>query len=121
MVQTKHLLAYTEFDRLKGPGFNPPNGVAGTQNLENTISVVFGVLSLVAFIYFTIQTIFAGYAFISSQGDAKKLEEARHKLTNGILGLTIVVVAVGLGSLLAAIFGIENIMDLNQLLNNLHL
>lgn len=122
MAQINKLLAqvvtYPPYD---GPGHNPTSGADATTNLENTISVVFGILSVVAFIYFTIQTIFAGYAFISSQGDTKKLEEARHKLTNGILGLTIIVVAVGLGSLLAAIFGIESIMNLDQLLNNLHL
>ena len=95
--------------------------VDATIKLENTISVVIGLLSVIGFIYFTIQIIFAGYAFVSSQGDAKKLEDARHRLTNGILGLTIIVVAVGFGALLGAIFGIENIFNLNTLLNSMHL
>ena len=120
MVQTTKLLAI-DYPPYGGPGTIPVNGVAATTNLENTLSVLFGVLSFVAFIYFVIQIIFAGYDFISSQGDAKKLEEARHQLTNSILGLAIIVVAVGFGSLLASIFGIENILNLNKLLESMHL
>ena len=101
--------------------YNPITPIAATIKLENTISTIIGLLSVIGFIYFTIQIIFAGYAFVSSQGDAKKLEDARHKLTNSILGLTIIIVAVGFGALLGAIFGIENIFNLNTLLNSLHL
>ena len=123
MVQINKLLAQVEhpYAPYKGPGQIPTNGVNATLKLENILSVVLGMLSLVAFVYFAIQTIFAGYSFISSQGDAKKLEEARHRLTNGILGLTIVVIAVGFGSLLAVIFGIENIFNLDALLKDMSL
>jgi hypothetical protein len=122
MVQISKIIAdehpYTPY---VGPGYIPPDKMAATTNLENTLSVVFGLLTVVGFIYFAIQLIFAGYEFISSSGDAKKLEDARHHLTNGILGLTIVVIAVGAGALFAKIFGIESVFDLNTLLGNMHL
>ncbi|MFA5828506.1 MAG: hypothetical protein WC841_04080 [Candidatus Shapirobacteria bacterium] len=109
------------YDPYVGPGIVPKDGTQATTNLENTVSVVLGMLSVVALIYFTIQTVFAGYAFMSSKGDEKKLEEARHKITNGILGIAIVIFAVGLGSLLGKILGLENIFNLDTLLNDLHL
>jgi hypothetical protein len=114
-------LLAVDLPRWTGPGRVPADSNEAVTNLEKTISVVFGVLSLVAFIYFAIQIIFAGYAFISSNGDEKKLEEARHRLTNGILGLAIVIFAVGLSALLGKIFGIGNIFDLNALLGTMQL
>jgi len=106
---------------IQGPGVNPDLYGNSTQTLEKVISQIIGVLTIVAVIFFAIQIIFAGYNFISAQGDEKKYEAARQSLTNGILGLTIVVVAVGLGSLLATLAGIANPLNLNQLLGNMGL
>lgn len=88
----------------------------GVVELDNILSTVIGVLTIVAFIFFVLQIIFAGYAFISGQGDPKKIESARKRLTDGILGITIVVIAFGVTALLAKLTGIsENIFDLNTM------
>ena len=50
--------------QLTGPGVDPTGPPVVT--MERIISVVIGVLSVVAFIFFAIQIIFAGYEFISS-------------------------------------------------------
>ncbi|MDP4009905.1 MAG: hypothetical protein Q8P53_02890 [Candidatus Shapirobacteria bacterium] len=97
---------------LTGPGIDP--GTDPTTKLETVISNTIAVLTIVAVIFFVLQIIFAGYAFISSRGDEKKLEIAKDRLTNNVLGLFIVVVAVGLGALIAKLVGIPNILDLNQ-------
>jgi len=91
----------------------------GVVELDKIISTVIGVLTLVAFIYFVIQVILAGYAFISGQGDEKKIESARKRLTDGILGITIVVIAFGVGALLASLMGLDNIFDLNTIFDRL--
>lgn len=106
-------------NKLHGLGVNPKPANAVTQ-LDNTISTIIGVLTLIAFIYFVIQVILAGYSFISGQGDEKKIESARKRLTNGILGITIVVVAFGITALLATLLGLGNIFNLNTnpLFNN---
>lgn len=114
MDQTKLLLTAKKTFTLEGPGIVPNNPVTQT---ENVISGVIGILTIVSVIYFVIQVIFAGLAFISSQGDEKKIESARKRLTDGILGLTIVVVAFGIGSLLAKLLNLENIFDLNAVIN----
>jgi len=112
-----NLLAY----QLEGPGIQVEPGNSVSQ-LESMISNVIGVITIVAFIFFTFQIIFAGYTFMSANGDEKKLETSRKKLTNGILGLTIVVVAYGLTSFIANLLGLDNVFSLQSLpfLNNVN-
>ena len=100
-------------------GFKVNETSNGVLELDEIISMVIGVLTLVAFIYFVIQVILAGYAFISGQGDEKKIESARKRLTDGILGITIVVVAFGITALLAKLMGIDNIFDLPAIIDNI--
>jgi len=108
------LLAYT----LTGPGIQT-SGTTSTTQLETIISTAIGVLTIVAVIFFTLQLIFAGYSFMSAQGDKAKLEAARNRLTQGILGLTIVVLAFGMGALISNLVGLGNIFDLNVVLKPL--
>jgi len=106
------LLSYT----ITGPGIVPTSsGNTSTHQLEIIISSILGILTIVGVIYFIIQMIFAGYAFISSQGDKEKLKSARNRITNGILGLTVVVIAFGVGAFLAKLAGIDpkTIFNLN--------
>lgn len=105
--------------KLHGLGLAPVDSDVGVSLLDSTISQVIGVLTLVAFIYFVIQIILAGYAFISGQGDEKKIESARKRLTDGILGITIVVVAFGITALLASLMGLGNIFDLTTIFSNI--
>jgi hypothetical protein len=123
MVQFNHLLADASVPHslgtLSGLGVDP--GTNGTLALEKIVSQVIGILTIVAVIFFAIQIIIAGYNFIAAEGDEKKMEAARQSLTNGVLGLVIVVVAVGLGSLLALLAGIPNVLDLNTMLSNMGL
>ncbi|MFA6602856.1 MAG: hypothetical protein WCT01_03570 [Candidatus Shapirobacteria bacterium] len=114
------LLADKSFT-LTGPGTPPTSGVDATLKLEKIVSQVIGILTIVAFVFFAIQVILAGYAYISSEGDKGKAETARKKLTDGILGLVIIVVAVGLGALLAKLLGLQNPFDLNAALNSMGL
>ena len=105
-----NLLAY----QLEGPGIQVETGNSVSQ-LESIISNIIGVITIVAFIFFTFQIIFAGYTFMSANGDEKKLEISRKKLTNGILGLTIVVVAYGLTAFIATLLGLDNVFNLHSL------
>ena len=97
------------------------NGIAATTNLENIISLGITLLSTIAIIFFIIQIILAGYAFMNSKGDSKNMEIARNRLTQSVMGVTITIVAVGIGALVASIFGIENIFNLNTIFTNIGL
>jgi hypothetical protein len=112
-----NLLAYLS-GTITGPGIQPTGNPTGV--LETIISSIVGVLTIVAIVFFAIQIIFAGYSFISSEGDAKKMEESRKKLTEGVLGVFIVVIALGLASLIGRLTGLgNNVLDLQSLLSKL--
>lgn len=111
MDQVNKLLA-AQF-KLTGPGITPVGD--GTNQLESIISTVIGVLTLVAVIFFVVQIILAGYGFMSAQGDKGKIETARKRLTDSILGITIVVIAFGAGALIANLVGLGNVFDLNNI------
>lgn len=87
--------------------------------LEKFISGAIGILTIVAVIYFTLSFIFAGYTFISANGDEKKIEQAKNQLTQSILGIVIVVTAVLLTNLLGKILGINNVLKINYLFTNI--
>lgn len=110
MVHNKLLLvAYN----LKGPGPVVSNPADATTMLEKLISNTVGLLTIIAAIYFLFQIIFAGYQFFSTDGDKNKMESARKKILDNILGLIIVVIAFGLTAFFAKVLGLGNIFDLN--------
>ena len=120
-MDLNRLLADVSIPPIKGPGIDPGKYGSGTLTLEKIISQVIGILTIIAVIFFAIQVIIAGYNFISSEGDEKKMEMARKSLTNGVLGIVIVVVAVGIVSLIATLLGISNPLDLNALFTGIGL
>jgi len=114
LINKTKLLAY----ELTGPGLPVKDAATSVTLAEKLISSVIGFLTFIGFIYFVIQVILAGYLFMSSEGDKGKTETARKKLTDGLLGIVIIVVALGLVSLLASVLGIDKIFDLNNFFNN---
>jgi len=111
---------------------HPLGGLSGTGNigleggspaaagnlLAGIISSIIGLMTVIAGIWFSIQIILAGFGFISAEGDPQKLEKARKQITQGILGLVIVVGAVFLASLVGDLFGIE-FLNIAEQINNL--
>lgn len=70
--------------------------------VSNTISAIILVAGLATFMYL----VYGGIQWIMSSGDKGKLEEARGKITNGIIGLAIVASAWAIYLLLDYFFGI---------------
>ena len=118
MVHNLSLLAASTTYSLTGPGVVPTGN--GVTQMEKIVSNVIGVLTIVGVLYFIFIIIIGGYNFISAQGDEKQIEVARKQLTNGVLGLVIVVVAVGIGSLIALLLGIPGVLDLTKMFGTLH-
>jgi len=118
-ILKSRLLADSNPGTFTGPGI--PVGNNPTLGLEKIISQVIGVLTIVAFVFFTIQIIFAGYAFLTSEGDEKKIETSRKRLTEGVLGIVIIIVALGIAALIARLTGLGDIFDLDAMLNSMHL
>jgi len=100
--------------------FGIPIDTTNPENtLDNILSTLVGFLSILAIVWFTIQTIFAGYKYLSSHGDKGKIEEAGRSITNNLLGLAISVFAIFLVAFIGRILGLGNIMDLPTLFNSL--
>jgi len=101
------LLAY----QLEGPGI-PVDPVNPVSTLEKIISSIIGFFSLVAILWFAIQIVLAAFKYISSEGDKSKVEEARKSITNGVLGISIALIAIFLVSLVANLLGIKDALNL---------
>ena len=70
--------------------------------ISKSISAIIMVAGLATFMYL----IYGGISWITAGGDKSKIEEARSKITNGIIGLSIVASAWAIYLLLDYFFGI---------------
>jgi hypothetical protein len=113
MAQINKLIAQTSYP-IRGQGLQPTTTSNSVIQLENIISKVIGIMTVIGVIYFTIQIILAGFTMIASQGEPKELESAKKRLTTNVLGLGIIVLAYGLGALIASLLGMNTIFDLTK-------
>lgn len=81
-------------------------GPAGVTSLGRLISAAFGVAVLLAVIFVFMQLIQGGYAWITAGGDKSKVEEARTRITNALIGLAIVAAAWAIIVVVGQFFGV---------------
>ncbi|HPD44931.1 MAG TPA: hypothetical protein PK131_02025 [Candidatus Woesebacteria bacterium] len=115
----KPILAYCLTD--KDGNCLPNNPTAMTTQLEKYLSTIIGFITLVGVIWFTFQIIFAGYTFLSSGGDIKKVERAQQQLMQSLIGIIVIIAATIIVGLIVRILGLGNIFDLNLFFRNLNL
>jgi len=102
-------------------GFGPlgnPQGTAGITSFTSFISTVIGLMTIVAIILFTFVLITGAIGIINSGGDKQALENAKKKITNGVIGLVIVIAAYFILDLVGTIFGVP-FLNILQLFNNI--
>ena len=93
---------------LHGPGPTAPATSTGVgESVAHLISVVIGLFTLVAGLWFLIQLILGGYAYMSAGGNKEKAQTASQKITQALLGLVIVVLAIFIINLLGYILNID--------------
>ena len=81
--------------------------VAINQDLGTFVSNSFNAVLLVAALAAFIYMVYGGIEWILSGGEKGKIEEARNKITNGIIGLAIVASAWAVLLLVTYFFGIN--------------
>lgn len=86
--------------------------------LSEILSRILGLLTIIAGLWFFVQLILAGFQYMQSDGDAKKIETANHKITNAVIGLSIVVVGYALVGIIGSIFGLD-ILNPQKILPNI--
>jgi hypothetical protein len=79
------------------------------------ISSTIGVMTIIAIIWFAFVLVTGAIAIISAGSDKTALEAARKRITNGLIGLVVVVAAIFLISLIGRLIGIPNILDIGTL------
>lgn len=103
-----------------GPGFSGfgplgnPTGT-GINTFSKFISSVIGLLTIVAILWFILVFFTGVIGIISAGGDKAALESARKRISSGLIGLVVVIVAIFIIDLVGGLIGIPNILDLPAL------
>lgn len=82
------------------------NDMTGTQIVGNIISVVIGVFAVAGFIFALLHLVFGAITWITSSGDKGKLENARERITQALVGLIILASIIAIAKLVSTITGI---------------
>lgn len=115
------LLAQTPIDigSFKGPGvgiFDPGYGLSGVTaksaawSLESILSNVIGFLTVIAGLAFLMYFVFGALQWTLAGGDEGKVDSAKKQMTNGAIGLIIIIIAYGVIAVVGGVLGL-NILD----------
>lgn len=88
-------------------GGTSPNPNSGGAALGQLISNLVGAVFIAGFLLAFMTLLLGGLSWITAGGDKQKLETARDKITNAIVGLIVVGAAYALTSLIARFFGLD--------------
>lgn len=95
----------------KGPSLNPTSSESAAGLFTQALSKIIGVMTAVAFIWFTFMTVIGAIRLLASGGDKGAVEGARKQITTGIIGVVVVVAAIFLVSLIGTLLGLSNILN----------
>lgn len=79
----------------------------GINNLSDVVNKLVAFLIPVAGIILLLVLIWGGYDYLISQGNPEKIKGAQAKITTGIIGFVLLVVAYVLVRLITKIFGLD--------------
>lgn len=104
--------------RGKGPlGLEGAGDAGGAGGLfTKALSTIIGVMTVVAFIWFTFMVLIGAIRIIVSGGDKAQLEAARKQITTGIIGVIVVIAAIFIAQLVGTLLGVPDILNPTKLL-----
>jgi len=79
---------------------------------SNAIQTIFTLFMIVGVLYFVWHVVFAGYHFISSDGDSKKIQDAKTELTYAFVGIVVIFSVYAILKLFGTVFGIADLQQL---------
>ena len=77
------------------------------KNFELFISNLIGFLTTLAAIFFIIYFFMGAFGWVTSGGDKGKTEKAREQITQGVLGLVLIIAAYAIIGLIGSIIGLK--------------
>src|SRR5258707_322328 len=105
----KNLIAQINIGGLHGVGTlaSPGSGSNAGTLFTKALTTVIGVMTAVAFIWFTFQLIMGAIQWITSGGDKAALEGARGRITQALVGIIILFSAFAIVKLVETFFNIH--------------
>ena len=97
-----------EFSKLtfNNPALGTLSGWSGTQFFSSLVPALLSMFLVVGVVIFLFNLILGGIEWTSAGGDKGKLESAKQKLSNAIIGITILLSFFAILSLVECFFGI---------------
>lgn len=104
-------------------GFGPlglEQGQDGVSVFATFMSSAVGLITIIGIIWFVFIIVTGALGIVSSGGDKQALESSKKRITNGIIGLVVLVASLFILSIIGKIIGIPNILDIAGLLKALN-
>lgn len=118
MLVKKIYAASYNFQPITGqPGSYQANADPGSA-LETFFSNLLATFTIVGGITFLIYFVIGAFNYITAQGDREKVAKAQRYMSNGLIGLMIVILTWSLVGIVGSLFGID-ILDLATLVGSL--
>ena len=98
-----------QFNQITTPGGYQPGGdlQSSTGAVEKLISNVLVVLTIVSSIAFVLYFLLGGLNWITAGGDKGKIDKAKGMMTNGAIGIIIIVVSYAIVWIVGAALGVD--------------
>lgn len=113
----------TQSETTIGPrlnGFGNLGNPSDAPTLFNSIITgAVGLLTIIGFIYFLFQLITGAIGIIGSGGDKTAYEDARKKITQGLIGIIVIIGAIFIIDLVGEFLGLVDILDPGGLIDSL--
>lgn len=90
-----------------GPLGNIPGLDPAVAMFNKVMSLLIGIITIGAGLWFTFHILIAGFTWLTAAGDKTKAEKAQKTLTDSVIGLVIVVAAVFIARLIGDLLGID--------------
>lgn len=118
MKKLFNIVLAKELGTLKGfPGAYEPKGEGASATLTDIVSNIFGVLTIVAGIVFSINFLLGALNWITSSGKPEKLQKAQDKMINAAIGMIAVVAAYTIAFIVGEVLGV-NILNPAKYIKN---
>lgn len=77
------------------------------RSVNNSLSFIITALTGLAAVFFLFQFVIGAFNWVNAGGEQKKVQEARDRITQGVMGLVLIVGAYAIVGLIGTVLGIE--------------
>lgn len=91
---------------------DPENFAFRTFDIGAVIVSLLDIILAFAGMAFLLMMLSAGFTFLTSTGDPKKVEMAKQRLTNAVIGFILIIAAFWIVQIAGRIFGIDEIVEI---------